>query len=331
MTRTLGMELMERIHEGSIEVSGSKAINDVKAKIVENLDEIIEIGARVRPLYIGDSRIGWVRGLYSCERKQIVNWYGLDNEALVKMLSISTTLDIPDIKNLDRIEIRSLLSIISSMSEADVSLYPYIQAYVSTSNSESLWFSRDRRSGNTRIVDTLDSKSLKIINRSEHERLWASLCSYREQAKSRLDLNYSSAMIASAFAGKSGASKLYNSLNKISKELDTNREDLWKKHIKMDIKEKSNLDDGWAHSHEDDSEEGLMREFKGFINSDRHDRFMQEFYERQMQDEQNRIIESEKKFQKAVEEDNLLTESVSIIQEDSNELNRKKKNRIVVD
>jgi len=314
---TEGTRIMEDINNGSIAINKSSYIRDFRVTISPIFEEILEVGARIRPLKASNSVIGWVRGPNMYERRLINSWYEDSISRIVAIMKIATSLDNTTIENLDIFEFKSLTRLISELIRADLTLYPYVSAYTTTSSSESLWAILKKRDiVDKKTIDMLDGKKIDIISTSEHTRLWYNLCSIRDRSKIRLDESYNAAMIASSMIGRKGASTLMSGLNKISKSLVPNIDEPWKEIVRVEIDK--NFDDGWGHAHEDDSDEGLLREGQGMLDFDIHEQFMDKFYKQQMEEEQKRNEEIEDKVRSI--EINSIEDSVSIMTEA--ELNR---------
>jgi hypothetical protein len=63
----------------------------------------------------------------------------------------------------------------------------------------------------------------------------------------------------------------------------------------MSVKELQTFDDGYGHSHQDNSVEGMMREMKGMTEGDKHEELMKAFHDTQLR------AENEKKRQIAIQ------------------------------
>lgn len=64
------------------------------------------------------------------------------------------------------------------MTDSDLSLYPFISAFVTTNVSEQLWFSRGTKvtALPERTVSTPDGKQVRIMVASDQSRVWATPC-----------------------------------------------------------------------------------------------------------------------------------------------------------
>lgn len=307
---TAGTELMKKINSGEIGTIKSGVAKKVRQDVSSVFEEIIEVGARIRPILISGKRIGWIRGLSVTERKLLSSWFYDQNELIIKALSYSTSFTEEEITKLNSYEFRSLLRLSNIMSNADVSLYPYLVPYTFTSSSEDLW-----RSGNTTFtsffnkeVKMPDGKIMKILCPSDHSKFWASLCDKRLQAVRELASSYDAAMVAGSMVGKA-ANKVVTNLNRKAKYLEVNSEEVWKNISTVDQSKNLNLNDGWGHAHEDFSEEGLIREGEGMMNYDKHEQFMESFYEQYVSREQKKKLLTVAREQGIIEEESsIMTE-----------------------
>src|SRR5271163_2877905 len=69
-----GVDLMRSINDNIIPEASNEDLLRVRAEISENCEELIETGARIRPLMANAKQIGWVRGLHMHERKILTRW-----------------------------------------------------------------------------------------------------------------------------------------------------------------------------------------------------------------------------------------------------------------
>jgi hypothetical protein len=158
------------------------------------------------------------------------------------------------------------------MTNSDLSLYPYLSAFVTTSTSEQLWFSRgaELSSFQKKVISLPDGSDIQLISAPDQARLWATLCNYREHAKQRLDASFNTLMMLRPWAGK-GADGLATELKNTSRSLQPDQMEAWTDLVR--VKKPVNLSDGWAHG-EDDSREGILRELGGMLSNDRHEKVM---------------------------------------------------------
>ena len=100
-----GVDLMRKISEGAAQKLPSDYIQAVRADVVENCDELLEVGARIRPMMVEGKQVGWVRGIHYTERRRLSRWLPDPNEYLVAVLSLATTLTRPEIEDLSPLEL----------------------------------------------------------------------------------------------------------------------------------------------------------------------------------------------------------------------------------
>lgn len=276
-----GVDLMRRINDGELKKAPISHIEQVKTEIGENCEELIEVGARIRPLLVGDQQIGWIRGLHSQERLMLKRWIKDPNDFISNSLSLATSLMSEEIEQLSAAEARSLAEVVKRMTAYDTSLFPYLSAYVTTQSSENLWYGKGERltSWENKIVRMPDGKEIKIMAPPNHARTWASLCTYREQAKRRLEDNFNSLFIVRPWAGRS-ADPISTELKGVARGLETDSLEPWEKIVR--VVSDRNLDDGWAHA--GDSVQDLQRELNGMLSGDKHEQLM-DAWERQMEAE----------------------------------------------
>jgi hypothetical protein len=120
---------------------------------------------------------------------------------------------------------------------------------------------------------------MRILAPSEHARLWATLCVHREQAKVRLDANWNAVLQVRPLAGKS-VDPLANELKALSKQLATESMEPWETVVRF--KPAKDLDDGWAHSENLETQEGMLKELHGMLNDDKHEQLMAKFEKQQI-------------------------------------------------
>lgn len=288
-----GVDLMRRISDGTVKKPPSEHIQTVRASVVENCDELLEVGARIRPLLVDGHKIGWVRGIHYTERRRLSRWFLDPDEYIITTLTLATTLTRSEIVDLSSLELHNLVMVVQKMSDYDISLFPYLSAFTSTFASENLWHSRGTQvtSFENRIVELPDGRTMKLLVPSDHARLWASLCTYREQAKARLDASWNALLQVRPMAGKS-VDPLAAELKKTSQQLVANSMIPWEDIIR--IQAKTDLDDGWAHAENLDTREGMMKELQGMLANDRHEQLMAKFEKQQIEaaEERKRAIEA---------------------------------------
>lgn len=288
---SVGMDLMRQIQDGTLKSVPSKDVELVKKEISEATEELIEVGARIRPLMVDGNQVGWVRGLHLQERKMLKRWVRQPSDFIALTIQHATSFTREEIEDMQSEEIRSIVDVIKSISEYDLSLFPYLSAYATTQSSETLWYGKGEQltSFDNKVVTMPDGKKITILAPPDHARTWATLCSYREQAKRRLEDNTNALFIVRPWAGKH-ADPIAGELKNIAKQLETGSNYMWEQVVR--VPKKVDLNDGWGHP--GDSLEDLQRELKGMMEGDKHEKVM-EAWSKQM------IAEAEQK-QKAVEE-----------------------------
>src|SRR5271154_69906 len=268
---SIGMDLMRRISRGEVKVAPKEQVETVKAEITENCEELVEVGARIRPLLVGGKQVGWVRGVHLQERKVLRRYVRDPNDYVALTLKHATSFTQEEIEVMSADEIKSLAEVVRQMSEYDVSLYPYLSAFVTTPTSEALWYGKgdDLTSFEHKTVTMPDGKKVNIMAPPDHARLWATLCSYREQAKKRLEDNTNALFIVRPWAGKQ-VDPIANELKSVARQLETGSNHMWEQIVQ--VQQKVDVNDGWGHP--GDSVEDLRRELKGMMEGDKHERLM---------------------------------------------------------
>ena len=165
MARTFGTEILEQLQDGRLAQLPSSYLHGVREKICAALEELLDIGARIRPLTVGGQRVGWVRGVHLTERQTLKRWVHDDIEVVEHILRLGTSLSAGDIQNLTMLEMRSLARLVRDMTDSDMKLYPYLPAFTSTSASEQLWYSRLESGG--RIGEREDLRLSTILSASK--------------------------------------------------------------------------------------------------------------------------------------------------------------------
>jgi len=287
---SIGMDLMRRISRGEVKVAPKEQVETVKAEITENCEELVEVGARIRPLLVGGKQVGWVRGVHLQERKVLRRYVRDPNDYVALTLKHATSFTQEEIEVMSADEIKSLAEVVRQMSEYDVSLYPYLSAFVTTPTSEALWYGKgdDLTSFEHKTVTMPDGKKVNIMAPPDHARLWATLCSYREQAKRRLEDNTNALFIVRPLAGKQ-ADPIAAELTRIARQLETGSNWMWEQIVTT--KKQVDVNDGWGHP--GDSLEDLQRELKGMMEGDKHEKLMEAW--------QNQMIDEAEKKQKEIE------------------------------
>ncbi len=259
----------------------SAYVETVRDNVTSALNELIDQGARIRPLILDGRQAGFIRGVHGSERRQLAEWYPDPEMRTLQLLAHGTSLSYDEIETLNGAEAQNLVRLIDRMTDSDVSLYPYVSAFATTSVSEMLWHGRGIHcaSWSRTKLEIPGGWEVKLLAPPDHARLWAGVASMRERSKRRLDDTYNAAMITRALVGK-GADRLYQSLKKTLRTLKVDALEPWTSLVKEEST--VNVNDGWGHAMQDDSAEGLFREMEGMTSDDRHERVMSAFYDQQM-------------------------------------------------
>ena len=288
---SVGMDLMRQISDGTLRSTPSKDIEAVKKEISDATEELIEVGARIRPLMVEGQQVGWVRGLHLQERKMLKRWVRQPSDFIALTIQYATSFTKEEIEAMQSEEIQSIIELIKSISEYDLSLFSYLSAYVTTHSSESLWYGKGEQltAFDNKVVTMPDGKKITILAPPDHARTWATLCSYREQAKRRLEDNTNALFIVRPWAGKH-ADPIAGELKGIAKQLETGSNYMWEQVVR--VPKKVDKNDGWGHP--GDSLEDLQRELKGMMEGDKHEKVMEAWA--------NQMIKEAEEKQKVIEE-----------------------------
>jgi hypothetical protein len=285
---SLGTDFMKEINEGRVAVRSSAFAEEVKIKTTDAMSELITFGARVRPLSLKGEQIGWVKALPFNEKKQLDIWYPDENTRIEQLLLHTTTLTSEEVNDLDSVELNTILRVILSLNLADLSLYPYVSAFVSTNTSFRLSASHSSDLLAPKRIVLPDGKELKQLSSPDILQLWVSLCRIRETTIERLENAQNAGTIAKAFVGK-GADNYNNAISQALASLRTDSIEPWMDVINfLSVKTDQNLHDGYGHSHQDNSTEGLMREMRGMNEGDKHEQLMDAFHQSQLREEEEK-------------------------------------------
>ena len=278
---TYGAVLAQKLSEGLVSRAPSEYVSKVRDSVTEACEELVSIGARIRPLMVEGVQIGWVRGFHDPERRALRRWVPNSVDFMHRCLLLSTSLSEDEVDSLPSPEVGKLVRLVVAMSDRDATLFPYLSAFSTTRESEALWHSGGKYACfENRVVSMPDGKKITILCPSAHARLWASLCTYREQAKKRVDESWNAVLIMRPWAGKS-VDGLANELKMATKQLQANSLEPWE-NIVAAPPERA-LEDGWAHVENMETREGMMRELHGMLNNDRHEQLMAKFEQQQLQ------------------------------------------------
>lgn len=288
-----GIDLMRKINSGELKRLPSDYVEKVRIQISEALGELLDFGARIRPLILNGKRMGWVRGVHLSERKILQRWSMNLEEFTTNLVLTGTTLSQEFIDGLSGSEIHSLIRLLKEMSDYDLTLFPYLYAFSTTSASDRLWRGRGQYiSGfENREVPLPDGVRMKILISSDHARFWAAMCKQNEDAVVRIENNMNAALIIRSWVGK-GADSLNAELRNAARALRFDNLEPWENVVKLE--KTVDVNDGWAHA--EDSLEGLQRELKGMISNDRHERLIEAFEKQQREqvdsykDKYNKVV-----------------------------------------
>jgi hypothetical protein len=298
---TVGTELLQQLMSGELAKPTPETVERVRSAVTPALVELLDRGFRARPMLLQGKLVGFVRGLHAGERRQLFTWFTDAQDRIFHLLSLATTLTTAEIEALDGYEAQAILNLVDKATDADLSLYPYLSAFSTTSPSEILWYARGASVGawTDRKVSLPGGWSFNMIAPPDHARLWSGVAAMRERSKRRVDDTYNAAMITRALTGK-GADKLYQALKKTQESLQPDLDAPWMQVVRVEVRD-INFADGWGHAHQDDSVEGILREVEGMAKMDKHERFMAAFYNQQMEAAQQQEAEMEARFQRAME------------------------------
>ena len=311
---SLGVQLMSQINTGELQFKQSDLALEIKEKVTQAMEEIITMGARVHPLKLNGKRVGWLRPLSPSERKILDSLIDDNNERMVLMLTHCTTLSESEIDDLDIYEINSILHQIYSANVADISLFPYISAFCSTQTSQLLWDSRRRQALEREIIRLPDGSRMQLLAPSSHLSLWALLTSIRVRSLHRLEEALNMSAIVRSQIGKDADKYVKGIISEINSfKLDAIEP--W-----TDIVDYTKLqanptqfNDGYGHSHEDGSVQGLLREMDGMMQGDKHEQLMQQFYEKQINEAKEKEQQVLQRVQKRRKELEILEDDGSLV------------------
>ena len=138
---TPGAELARKLSEGVLRRAPTEYVGKVRGEVTEACDELIGMGARIRPLMADGRQIGWVRGLHDTERRILRRWVPAPADFVFRCLLLTTSLRDEEVVSLSSPEVRKLVQLVMAMGDRDASLYPYLSAFSTTTASEALWHS----------------------------------------------------------------------------------------------------------------------------------------------------------------------------------------------
>jgi hypothetical protein len=289
---------MNQINSGELRYKQSNVALEVKGRVALAMEEIISVGARVRPLKLNGKRVGWLRPLAYSERKVLDRLIEDDTERISITLQHCTTLTESEIDSLDIHEINSILNRLYRANLADLSLFPYISAFVTTQVSQNLWSARHDRLFDRDTIRMPDGSTLRFMALSDHVSLWATLSTIRIDSIQKLEQTLNFGTLIKAQIGKS-ADKYVSELIRSIGSFQVDLIDPWTEAVDyMKLQTGTpHFEDGFGHSHQDNTVGGLMREMKGMFEGDRHEQLMTTFYEKQLSEAQ----EKEEKIQQIIQ------------------------------
>jgi hypothetical protein len=287
---TAGAQFMNDINDGKLQQTPTEFVARVQTEVSSACEELIEVGARVRPLFASGTQMGWVRGVHLSERKALQRWVFDSVELMEHVLLLGTTLTKPQLTSLTAVELRSLFRVVEEMTQSDLLLFPFLSAFTTTSVSEQLWCARGSSVAafQKKSIELPDGHTMQLSQPSDHARLWATLCAHRDKNRRRNDDAMNALLIVRPWVGK-GADSMAAELRAAARAFIPDSAEPW---TEIAVEHAHVVpDDGWAHS-EDNSLEGIQRELHGMVSNDRHEQLITEF-ERQIKEkadkEANRI------------------------------------------
>jgi len=309
MKDTRGVEIMRRINAGELKKLPSDYIHKVRTDVTDALEELLDFGARIRPLILEGKRIGWCRGIHLSERKVLQRWSMDLTEFAENVIKLGTSLSSEYIEGLSGAEMQGLIRLLKEMSDYDISLFPFLYAFSTTTPSYRLWCSRGQQiSGfENRVVPLPDGKEMKILVPSDHARFWSTLCVQHDKSVSRVEASMNAALIIRPWVGKN-AEGLNTELKNNARALMFDNPEPWSNVVRLE--KTVDFDDGWAHA--DDSLEGLQRELVGMMSNDRHERLIAAF-EEQQKAQSTALLEEAQKRVEARGGPGIISEKVEIL------------------
>jgi len=88
---TKGTNIMNRLHDGSLAIAPTAYVAEIRRKVSTACEELLDVGARIRPLYVGEVKVGWVRGVHLTERKALQRWVYDDLDIIEQILLLGTS------------------------------------------------------------------------------------------------------------------------------------------------------------------------------------------------------------------------------------------------
>ena len=84
---TRGVEMMKQIADETVALPPSDFLKTSVTQISQAAEELIEVGARIRPLLLDGKRVGWVRGIHLSERKALQRWIPDETEYITHLFA----------------------------------------------------------------------------------------------------------------------------------------------------------------------------------------------------------------------------------------------------
>lgn len=309
-----GTELMQRLSTGELSSVHSEVAIRVKQEVTNAFEELVRVGARIRPLMLGGVRVGWVRSLGFAERNQITLWAANVQERVFLTLKYATSLTADDINNLDNTEINSILRIIQTANTSDISLYPYVSPYATTYSSVKQWDSRTDELWTRKRIEMFDGRILTIMLCPDLLHYWAAMASCREHSIQKLEHSLDISYLIQSTTREQYSKELVKALN----EFNPDRIEPWLEVVNtLALDPNLNLQDGFGHAHQDSSLQGLMREMHGMMEGDKHEKLMQSFYTSQLKAAEERTRQIEEKIRRSRQQAEMASEPPVVCLTDS--------------
>ena len=264
----------------------TQELSQLRSRVTMAFEEYLTFGARVRPLKFKDTPVGFLRGIYPGEKGWILRMYEDPKERMYAFLGLATSVSREFIDSLSTVELQRLLLIIHRFSQNDYALLNWVYPYSTTTSSERLLSAGVKPPQEILIP----SGSFKPVCPPDMYSLWSYLTKLREDSKKNLQEASNNLMIVRALVGKQ-AQGLASEIKNAQKAMQPNHPEPWKDTGVVD--ENFDPEDGWGHIIQDDSVEGIMREFNGMLEGDKHEQMMRSLAEnqkRKAEEEHNRIL-----------------------------------------
>lgn len=253
-------------------------LEEIRANTIISVGESLYYGARPRPLLRDGSPVGYARGLRQAEKYWLNNMFPSPVDRTVEMVLLATTLTREQVYAMSAIELKRVLQLIHHETRSDSRLLGWVYPYSTTIASEKLWCCKMAPPAHVELPHgTMPTKGVSDLYLH-----WAFMANLREETKVSLRETMNAAMIVRSHIGKA-AQQLSNELNSMQAKLKSNIAQPWLESGSK-LLQNVDFDDGWGHSHQDQSLDGLMREYWGMVNEDKHEQFMNLLLEKQQKD-----------------------------------------------